>query len=61
MAEKIIIELRDKDFGISLNNVETVKKANTISGDLHISIKSTLTNMGYNPREIDKALSELPE
>ncbi len=61
MAEKIIIELRDKDFGISLNNSETVKKANTISGDLHTSIKSTLTNMGYNPRDIDKALSELPE
>ena len=61
MAEKIIIELRDKDFGIYLNNSETVKKANTISWDLHISIKSTLTNMGYNPRDIDKVLSELPE
>jgi Holliday junction resolvasome RuvABC DNA-binding subunit len=61
MAEKIIIELRDKDFGISLNNSETVKKANTIPGDLHTSIKSTLTNMGYNPRDIDKVLSELPE
>lgn len=61
MAEKIIIELRDKDFGISLNNSETVKKANTIPADLHASIKSTLTNMGYNPRDIDKVLSELPE
>jgi len=61
MAEKIIIELRDKDFGISLNNSETVKKANTIPADLHTSIKSTLTNMGYNPRDIDKVLSKLPE
>ncbi len=61
MAEKIIIELRDKDFGIYLKNQDTIKKANTISGDLHTSIKSTLTNMGYNPRDIDKILSELPE
>ena len=61
MAEKIIIELRDKDFGISLINQDTVKRANTISGDLHTSIKSTLTNMGYNPRDIDRVLLELPE
>ena len=61
MAEKIIIELRDKDFGIYLNNQDTIKKANTISGDLHTSIKSTLTNMGYNPRDIDRILLELPE
>lgn len=61
MAEKIIIELRDKDFWISLINQDTVKKANTISWDLHTSIKSTLTNMGYNPRDIDRILLELPE
>ena len=61
MAEKIIIELRDKDFWISLNNSDTIKKANTISWNLHISIKSTLTNMGYNSRDIDKILLELPE
>ena len=61
MAEKIIIELRDKDFWISINSSETVKKANTISWDLHTSIKSTLTNMGYNPRDIDKVLLDLPE
>ncbi len=61
MAEKIIIELRDKDFGINFSSSETVKKANTISWDLHTSIKSTLTNMGYNPRDIDRLLSVLPE
>jgi Holliday junction DNA helicase RuvA len=61
MAEKIVLELRDKDFWISINNSETVTKANTISADLHTSIKSTLTNMGYNPRDIDKILLELPE
>jgi len=45
MAEKIIIELRDKDFWVVINDTETIKKANTISWDLHTSIKSTLTNM----------------
>lgn len=61
MAEKIIIELRDKDFWVIISDSETINKANTISGDLHTSIKSTLTNMGYNPRDIDKILSILPE
>ncbi len=61
MAEKIIIELRDKDFWISVKSSENIKKANTISWDLYSSIKSTLTNMGYNPRDIDKILWELPE
>ena len=61
MAEKIIIELRDKDFGININSSDTINKANTISADLHTSIKSTLTNMGYNPRDIDRLLMEIPE
>lgn len=61
MAEKIIIELRDKDFWVVVGDTETIKKANTIPADLHSSIKSTLTNMGYNPRDIDKVLSVLPE
>lgn len=61
MAEKIIIELRDKDFWVIVSNSETIKKANTISWDLHTSIKSTLTNMGYNPRDIDRLLWILPE
>lgn len=61
MAEKILLELRDKDFWVVLSNSDTIKKANSISWDLHTSIKSTLTNMGYNPRDIDKILFELPE
>ncbi len=61
MAQKILIELKDKDFGIVIGNSDTIKKANTISWDLHTSIKSTLTNMGYNPRDIDRLLSQLPE
>lgn len=61
MAEKIILELKDKDFGIVITNSDTVKKANTIPADLHSSIKSTLTNMWYNPRDIDRVIFELPE
>lgn len=61
MAEKIILELKDKDFGISVSSTDTIKKANTISWDLRASIKSTLTNMWYTPRDIDRVLSELPE
>ena len=61
MAEKIIIELRDKDFWVVINDTETIKKANTISWDLHTSIKSTLTNMWYNSRDIDNVLWKLPE
>jgi len=61
MAEKIILELKDKDFWISIKNWETIKAANTISADLHSSIKSTLTNMWYNWSDIDRQLSNLPE
>ncbi len=61
MAEKIILELKDKNFGINLSNRNTTLKANTISADLHSSIKSTLTNMWYNPRDIDNLLLDLPE
>ncbi len=61
MAEKIILELKDKDFGISFSSSENYVKANTIDPNLHTSIKSTLTNMGYNPKDIDKELSSLPE
>ena len=61
MAEKIILEMKDKDFGINISSRENILKANNLSSDLHSSIKSTLANMWYNPRDIDRVLSELPE
>jgi len=61
MAEKIILELKDKDFWINLSSRDTISKANSIPWDLRTSIKSTLTNMGYNPRDIDRVLSQLPD
>ncbi|MDR1945196.1 MAG: hypothetical protein LBQ59_03890 [Candidatus Peribacteria bacterium] len=45
MAEKIILEMKDKDFGINLSSRENILKANNLSPDLHSSIKSTLANM----------------
>ncbi|MDD2907900.1 MAG: Holliday junction branch migration protein RuvA [Candidatus Gracilibacteria bacterium] len=61
MAEKIILELKDKDFAIDFRKSENVIKANSIDSTLHSSIKSTLTAMGYNPKDIDTVLFNLPE
>lgn len=61
MAEKIILELKDKDFWIAISSSDTMVKANTISADLQSSIRSTLVNMWYNPRDIDRVLGMLPE
>ncbi len=60
MAEKIIMELKDKDLWVQINT-QTIKNSNNIDSTLQSSIKSTLTNMGYNPRDIDRVLSTLPE
>lgn len=61
MAEKIILEMKNKDFWINLSSKENILKANSLSPDLHSSIKSTLSNMWYNPKDIDRVLNELPE
>jgi len=61
MAEKIILELKDKEFSIDFRKTENVIKANNIDSSLHSSIKSTLTAMGYNPKDIDNVLFNLPE
>jgi hypothetical protein len=45
MAEKIILELKDKDFLNDIKINSNSKKIINISPDLHSSIKSTLTNM----------------
>jgi len=61
MAEKIILEMKDKDFGINLASRENILKATNLSPDLHSSIKLTLVNMWYNPKDIDRVLLSLPE
>ena len=61
MAEKIILELKDKDFDIILPKNWWNKIWKNISSSLYDSIKTTLTNMWYYPRDIDRILLELPE
>jgi hypothetical protein len=45
MALKIILEMKDKDFGINITSRENILKATNLSPDLHSSIKLTLVNM----------------
>ena len=63
MAEKIIIELKDKEFGISWSSSEQKQNASGIILEKSLSenIKNTLTNMGYQPRDIERVMLELPE
>jgi Holliday junction DNA helicase RuvA subunit len=63
MAEKIILELRDKDFVVNANIMTSENKSNTIRLESHIAsdIKNTLVNMWYHPSDVDVILSKLPE
>lgn len=63
MAEKIILELKDKDF---VKNWELIwlelnenKKTSNLNTSLEIDIISTLTNMWYSKQSIEKALSKI--
>lgn len=61
MAEKIIIELKDKDFWIVLNT-QTNTKNNSHNLDIknYEAIKQTLVNMWYQAKNIDTMLQKLP-
>lgn len=64
MAEKIILELKDKDLFIGfkkldLNNDCIIK--NNIEKSILEDVKNTLVNMGYNSKNIDKLLNQLPD
>lgn len=64
MAEKIVVELKDKDF-VKLNyltkwtKVEDIKS--NIEIDLYKQIKMSLVSMGYNQYRVDEILKDLPE
>jgi Holliday junction DNA helicase RuvA subunit len=62
MAEKIILELRDKDFVVNANIVTSENKTDIIRLESHIAadIKNTLVNMWYQPSDVDMVLSRLP-
>ena len=61
MAEKIVLELKDKDY----IKVLSVEEKHTITSNIPLDIKkqvsSTLTAMWYNPQNIEKVLNSLPE
>ncbi|MBB1565214.1 Holliday junction branch migration protein RuvA [Candidatus Gracilibacteria bacterium] len=62
MAEKIILELKDKDLGFEvLAKNQNTQKQIFLEESLLSSIKSTLTNMGYNPKDVENILQDLPE
>ncbi len=65
MAEKIILELKDKDlfkiwYNEILSNSKIKENNNKFDKNLIENIRYTLVNMWYNPKEIDKKLSEIP-
>ncbi len=56
MAEKVILELKDKDFITTSSSGEKVTH-NSWFGD----VVATLTNMWYNRSDVEKILADLPE
>ena len=64
MAEKIIIELKDKDFiknNIYISsNKENITK-HKLERNLEQDIISTLTNMWYSKQAIEKAINKIPD
>ncbi len=62
MSEKIILELKDKDF---IKNIifkkELKENTNKIEKVLKDEIMSTLTNMWYNPKRVEELLQTLPD
>ncbi len=59
-AEKIILELKDKDFWISFEKSEEVKKTK-IDTDLKKLVLESLTNMWYDIKSVEAILSTSPE
>ena len=63
MAEKIVLELKDKDFiDISISsNKDKLQTWVKLDRDINEWVKSTLSAMWYNPKDIDRVLDNLPE
>lgn len=64
MAEKIVLELKDKDF---VTSHVSQKSENTSSAQQTIlpktlleNITGTLQNMGYQARDIERVLAQVP-
>lgn len=63
MAEKIILELKDKDFILNSNVVVHQSKNDVIQIQPSIAddLKNTLVNMWYTPRDVDYVFTKVPE
>ncbi len=66
MAEKIILELKDKDFvkaytAVGNAGMHSSQKQLTLPATLLENITTTLQNMGYQTRDIQRVLQALPE
>ena len=61
MVEKIILELKDKDFVKNNVNIlsENKKDFSNLERSLESDIISTLTNMWYSKQSIEKAISKI--
>lgn len=65
MAEKIVLELKDKDFVKNyipewVERQESPKQI-TLPADVRQNIEITLQNMGYQSRDITRVMQEVPE
>ncbi len=58
MAEKVILELKDKDF---ITSAITETGAPVKVSSVHSDVIATLVNMWYQAWDIEKVLAELPE
>ena len=63
MAEKIILELKDKDFIVNANISSLSEQKQPIRLPISVSadIKNTLVNMWYQASDVDVVLSKLPD
>ncbi|NDK09953.1 Holliday junction branch migration protein RuvA [Candidatus Gracilibacteria bacterium] len=65
MAEKIILELKDKDF-VKTHISQSIQHGvsphqTTLPATLMENIKMTLTTMGYQGRDIERVMATIPE
>ncbi|QFR39671.1 Holliday junction branch migration protein RuvA [Candidatus Gracilibacteria bacterium 28_42_T64] len=62
MAEKIILELKDKEFKVQVDTSSGTNTAKVfIDRSLFEQIKDTLVNMGYQGKDVERVLEGLPE
>lgn len=64
MAEKILLELKDKHFegvSLALSTSKVSPTQTSLPPDTRERIKTTLVGMGYLPKEVDRVLQSLPE